>query len=127
MVLSHYGMQVTPPELNKFLRGHDGYEGGGWIKWESAAGFLPGLVEKAYEGVPSHLLIDWNLLNGNPVIVRGRRSDGITHFVVIVGKRWRDYLIRDPAGSSGGVVHPLSELGIPAEALRYYRRLPFTP
>lgn len=129
MVLSHYGMKVDPLRLNRFLKEHGGYEGSGWIKWESAAGFTPGLVEKAYEGAASHARIDSNLLKGNPVIVRVRRTDGITHFVVIVGKRWRDYLIRDPSGlggeggETGASVSPLSGLGVPVEALRYYRRL----
>jgi hypothetical protein len=58
------------------------------------------------------------------VIIRIRRPDGITHFVVIVGKRGFDYLIRDPAGSGGGRIYPIKELGVPVEALRYYRRIP---
>jgi hypothetical protein len=121
MVLSHFGMDIDPSRLNQFLKEHNGYEGEGWLRWESAAEFMPGLVVKAYEGLPSFLLIDGNLLRGNPVIVRIRRSDGITHFVVIVGKHGFDYLIRDPAGSGGGRVYPFRELGVPIEALRYYR------
>ena len=126
MVLGFYGMDIDPKRLNRFLRDHQGYEGKGWLKWESAAAFTPGLVEKAYEELPSHELIDWNLFHGNPVIVRIRRSDGITHFVVIVGKRGFDYLIRDPAGwgnAGGGRIYPLTELGVPIEALRFYRRI----
>jgi len=126
MVLAFYGMDIDPKRLNRFLTDHQGYEGKGWLKWESAAGFAPGIVEKAYEDLPSYRLIDWNLLHGNPVIVRIRRSDGITHFVVIVGKHGFDYLIRDPAGygkARGGRIYRLAELGVPIEALRYYRRL----
>ena len=122
MVLSHYGMDLDPQRLNRHLRENNGYEGRGWLRWESAAEFTPGLVEKSYEDLPSYALIDWNLLRGNPVIIRIRRPDGITHFVVIVGKRGIDYLIRDPAGSGGGRIYPLKELGVPVEALRYYRR-----
>lgn len=124
MMLSHYGMSVDPATLNRFLTEHGGYEGAGWIRWESAAEFLPGMVEKAYEDLPSYALIDWNLLQGNPVIVRIRRPDGITHFVVIVGKRGLDYLIRDPAAAGDGKIYPLAELGVPIEALRYYQRIP---
>lgn len=124
MVLGHYGVAVDPKGLNRFLREHNGFEGQGWLRWESAAEFAPGLIEKAYEDLPSFFRIDWNLLRGNPVIVRIRRPDGITHFVVIVGKRGFDYLILDPAGSGGGRVYPFRELGVPIEALRYYRRLP---
>jgi hypothetical protein len=126
MVLGFYGMAVDPQRLNQFLNQHGGYEGKAWLRWESAAEFLPGIVQKGYEDLPSYGLIDWNLLHGNPVIVRIRRVDGITHFVVIVGKRGFDYLIRDPAGWSraeGGSVYPFARLGVPMEALRYYRRL----
>jgi Peptidase_C39 like family len=124
MVLGFYGIGVDPGDLNAYLKEHDGYEGKGWIRWERAAEFSPGKVEKAYEDLPSYARIDWNLLRGNPVIVRIRRNDGITHFVVIVGKRGLDYLIRDPSRAGGGRVYPLSDLGVPIEALRYYRRIP---
>jgi len=126
MVLKFYGMDVDPKRLNLFLTTHGGYEGAGWIRWEAAADYQPGLVEKAYEDLPSYGLIDWNLLWGNPVIVRIRLPDGITHFVVIVGKKGLDYLIRDPAGigqAEVGRIYPLSELCVPVEALRFYRRL----
>ena len=124
MVLSHYGIDTDPGRLNHFLTEYGGYEGRGWIRWESAAEFSPRIVEKAYEDAPSYFLIDRNLLRGTPSIVRIKRRDGITHFVVIVGKRGFDYQIRDPAGSGGGRIYPFRELGVPIEALRYYRRLP---
>lgn len=128
MILSHYGLDVDPQRLNRFLTQNNGYEGRAWLRWESAAQFSPGIIEKAYEDLPSYALIDWNLLRGNPVIVRIRRADGITHFVVIVGKRGFDYLIRDPAGYqvnevNGGNVYVFKRLGVPIEALRYYRRV----
>ena len=97
MLLSHYGLDVDPGRLNKFLKENNGFEGAGWLRWESAAEFTPCLIEKAYEDLPSYALIDWNLLRGNPVIVRLRLPSGITHFVVIVGKRGFDYLMRDPS------------------------------
>ena len=124
MLLTHYGMDVDPGRLNKFLKENNGFEGAGWLRWESAAEFTPGLIEKAYEDLPSYALIDWNLLKGNPVIIRLRLPSGITHFVVIVGKRGFDYLIRDPSSHGEGKIYPLKELGVPIEALRYYRRLP---
>lgn len=123
MVLGHYGMDIDPGRLNRFLEQHQGYEGAGWLRWESAAEYAPGIAEKAYEGPPDYALIDWNLIQGNPVIVRLRLPDGVTHFVVIVGKRGLDYLIRNPSSSGMGAVQRLSDLGCPIEALRYYRRV----
>jgi hypothetical protein len=124
MVLAHFGADVDPGRLNAFLRGNCGYEGAGWLRWESAADYTSGLVEKAYEGAPSYALIDWNLFHGNPVIVRVRLPSGITHFVVIVGKRGYSYLIRDPATRGKKGIYPLEELGAPIEALRYYLGTP---
>lgn len=126
MVMKFYGMDIDPKRLNQFLISHDGYEGKGWLKWESVPAFTPSMAEKSYEDLPSYFLIDWNLLHGNPVIVRIRLLDGMTHFVVIVGKRGFDYLIRDPAGygsSRAGTIYPIADLGVPVEALRYYHRL----
>jgi hypothetical protein len=68
-------------------------------------------------------LIDSNLLRGNPVIVRIHLPNGVTHFVVLVGKAGFDYLIQDPA--SGGIngVYPLKKLASEIEALRFYEKL----
>ena len=76
MVLGFYGIDVDPGRLNRFLTENNGYEGNAWLRWESAAAFSPGIVEKAYEDRPSYALIDWNLFRGNPVIIRIRRADG---------------------------------------------------
>ena len=124
MVLSSYGADVDPGRLNTFANTHEGYTPEGWLYWEAAAAYPPALARKAYEDKPSYALIDRNLLAGNPVIVRIRFPGGGTHFVVIVGKRGFDYLIRDPAGRGGGRVYPLKETGRPIEALRFFEKTP---
>lgn len=123
MVLASYGVDTDPGRLNHFVREIGGYTPEGWLYWEAAAEYPPALAEKAYEDKASHFLIDWNLLRGNPVIVRIRYPSGITHFVVVVGKRGWDYLIRDPGAGGRKGIYPLKEFGTPIEALRYYRRL----
>ena len=122
MVLASYGVMVDPKTLNQYLIAHNGYEGDSWIKWEVAAQYPPGVAEHRYEDLPSYGLIDWNLLRGNPVIVRIRRATGNTHFVVIVGKQGFNYLIRDPAPQGLQGVYAFSRLGAPIEALRFYRK-----
>jgi len=120
MVLASYGATMDPGTLNRFLQGNGGFTGQGWLYWEKASEFPPGVAEHIYEDNASHFLIDWNLLRGNPVIVRLRYPNGITHFVVIVGKQGYEYLIRDPGFRYKDGLYFLSEFGSPIEALRFY-------
>ena len=122
MVLASYGIDTDPGRLNRFLQQHEGYTPEGWLYWEKAAEFTPGLVEKAYEDLPSYARIDWNLLRGNPVVIRVQLP-GTKHFVVIAGKRGWDYLICDPGAGANRGLYPLRELAPQIEALRYYRKL----
>ncbi len=124
MVLAFYGADLDPGKLNAFLQQNGGYTDHGWLYWEKASEYPPVLAEHVYEDDASHFLIDWNLLRGNPVIVRLRYPDGITHFVVIVGKQGNEYLIRDPGPDYERGLYKLSEFGSPIEALRYYKKLP---
>ena len=126
MVLASYGAEVDPGTLNRYLKKNGGFTKGGWLYWEKAAEFPPGIAEHIYEADGSHFLIDWNLLRGNPVIVRLRYPNGITHFVVVVGKQGYEYLIRDPGNGFARGLYFLSEFGSPIEALRFYRKLPAT-
>lgn len=124
MVLDYYGIKTDPQQLNWYLTANDGYTPQGWIYWERAAWLAPKRVAFAYENLPSYALIDRNLANGNPVIVRLRFPNGVTHFVVICGKDGFDYLIRDPSrfGAEKGV-YPLKDFGSKIEALRFYKKL----
>ena len=124
MVFQSYGIDTDPQQLNWFLTDKDGYTERGWLKWERAAWWAPDRVRHVYEDLPSYQLIDSNLARGNPVIVRIRYSNGVTHFVVIAGKDGFDYLVRDPGAGAAKGFYPLRELGSDIEALRFYERLP---
>lgn len=121
MVLTAYGFETDPARLNKYLTENEGYVGNGWIVWEKAAELSGGKVEKAYEDLPSHWLIDNNLRAGNPVIAKLRAPEGF-HFVVICGKDGYDYLTCDPGTAEGRGVYPLKEYGGRIEGIRFYRR-----
>jgi hypothetical protein len=123
MVLNYYGFNTNPKVLNDFLRTHSGYTDRGWIYWEKAAEIVPNRLEKAYEDLPSFCLIDWNLLHGNPVIVRLKSTQGKTHFVVVVGKDGYDYLIADPGAGFLRGIYPLKEITAQIEALRFYKTI----
>lgn len=123
MVLAFYGVSVDPGVLNAFLTKNDGYTPQGWLYWEKVAAFAPGKAKHIYEDAPSYYLIDSNLLRGNPVIIRIRLRSGITHFVVIVGKRGFRYLIQDPGSNGEAGIYPLHLLVPKIAALRFYERL----
>ena len=128
MVLSAYGVDTDPGRLNDFLNANAGYTPNGWVYWEKAAAAAPaGQVEKAYEDLPSYALIDENLLNGNPVIVRVTLHNGTTHFLVVVGKQGWKYLVQDPARPADFGVYPLKRLTPHFEALRFFRVVPRPP
>jgi len=120
MVFKFYGVEINPQQLNWFLTSVDGYTENGWIYWDRAAWFAPDRVRHVYEDLASYQLIDSNLARGNPVIVRVRLPDGVTHFVVIAGKDGFDYLVRDPGAGSAKGLYPLRELRSDIEALRFY-------
>jgi len=120
MVFKFYGIDVDPQQLNWFLPLVDGYTENGWIYWDRAAWFAPDRVRHVYEDLPSYQLIDSNLADGNPVIIRVRLPGSVTHFVVIAGKDGFDYLVRDPGAGSAKGLYPLRELGSDIEALRSY-------
>ncbi len=122
MVLSAYGVDTDPDRLNRYLNTHAGYTPEGWLFWEKAADIAPGgQVEKAYEDLPSYALLDRQLLAGNPVIVRLKLRNGHPHFLVIVGKKGWDSLIRDPARSLAWGIYPLKDLTNDVQGLRYFR------
>jgi len=123
MVLASYGADTDPGRLNKLVTEADGYVGNGWLVWEKAAEVTGDIARKAYEGEPSHRLIDENLARRNPVIVRLRTEGGTTHFVVIAGKEGYDYLTRDPGAGAAKGLYPLREFGSKIEALRFYEKV----
>ena len=126
MVFESYGIATDPQQLNWFLTMVGGYTDQGWLYWDRAAWWAPDRVRHIYEDLPSYALIDSNLAQGNPVIVRVRFRNGITHFVVIAGKEGFDYLIRDPGAGAARGCYRLRELGSNIEALRFYAPVPRT-
>jgi Peptidase_C39 like family len=123
MVFKSYGIDTDPQQLNWFLTAVGGYTDRGWLYWDRAAWLSPNRVRHLYEDLPSYQLIDSNLARNNPVIVRLRLRNGITHFVVVAGKDGFDYLVRDPGAGAAKGFYPLRELHSKIEALRFYEPL----
>jgi hypothetical protein len=123
MVVAFYGIKTDPQQLNNFLTRAGGFSDEGLIQWSQVPAIAPGYLKLAYNGYPSYELIDSNLLEKNPVIAIIRLPDGAYHFVVIVGKEGRKYLIRDPAASPFRRPYPLSELTDRIEGVCFFRTM----
>jgi hypothetical protein len=100
MLLSHYGVEVHPGELNSFLKNSGGYTSTGLLVWDKCVEFAAGRIRLQYEGPPRQEIIERNLARGNPVIVKVLMHGRVQHWVLVVGTDGADYLINDPAGSS---------------------------
>jgi hypothetical protein len=122
MILAFYGVKTDPKMLNAFLTRTGGLDDNGLIDWHQVPLIAPNHVKLVYDGVPTYELIDANLRSGNPVIVVIPLPDGGYHFVVIVGKEGRDYLIRDPAGTPSRPVYPLRYLADRIRGLCFFGR-----
>lgn len=126
MVLTYKGVDVDPHQLNSFLTQlPGGYTSHGWIEWYKAAKYDPRMTSSLlphYENAPSRFYLDWNLLRGNPVIIRlpSRNPNSPTHFMVMVGKKGWDYLVQDP-GTAGPNSYPLKDYGPRIDAIRFYK------
>jgi len=96
MALDHYGVKVTPKELNDFLKKNNGYTTRGWLKWDSVAEISEGKVALDYVGNPAFERIDEALKSNQPVIAKVFINRIVPHWVLIVGKEETEYLIRDP-------------------------------
>jgi len=123
MVVAFYGIKTDPQQLNNFLTRAGGFSDDGLIQWSRVPAIAPGYLKLAYNGYPSYELIDSNLLEKNPVIAIIRLQDGAYHFVVIVGKEGRNYLIRDPAAPPFRRPYPLSELTDRIEGVCFFRTM----
>jgi uncharacterized protein YvpB len=120
MVFDYFGVETTPKKLNNYLRANNGYTNNGWLRWYNAAEYTKGEVGVNYIGGPDHSVIEENLKNKIPVIVKIVLPGGIQHWVVIVGKNKDGYLVNDPLGTEKTAV-PLSTLGEKIISMRIFK------
>lgn len=117
MAFSHYGITMTPAQLNRFLLEHDGYTASGLVKWETIAEATNNKLAVDYKGQPSFEKIDTALNNGHPVLVKILIQKAASHWVLVVGKEGKEYLVHDPLGN-GARMLKLSEFGSQIYAVR---------
>ena len=105
-----------------YLIKNDGYNYRGWIKWQKCSDYTKGKMKLKYVGDPVFSLIDKNLKNGNPVIVKVFIHKIIPHWVLISGKKGFEYYINDPLSDPGKTVK-LSHYGDKMYSLRIFKHI----
>lgn len=122
MALAHLGVQEDPGNLNRKLKAFDGYTYRGWVKWDAVRRITSERVRVIIPQSPSHLDIDAALAESSPVLVKVILRTGVQHWVLLVGRDQKEYLMKDPLGD-GKSLQPLSSLGSDILAVRVVRRM----
>lgn len=105
MALAHYGITISPKQLNDRLKAINGYTQRGWLKWNAVATITDKTIVIRIPRQPSHALIDKALSAQKPVIAKIFLKFIIPHWVLIVGKSGQEYLIKDPLGPGDRLEH----------------------
>ncbi len=122
MVFSHYDVETSPQELLAYLNRNAGFTERGWLKWKPAAAYTRGRARLDYRGDADLARIDEELAAGNPVIVKVLLPGGVSHWVLVVGREGREYLVNDPLGPEKEPVK-LSRFGKMIHAMRIFKQV----
>jgi hypothetical protein len=120
MAATSLGFSVTPSELNRKLTEGQGFTREGWFIWGALAKATDQKVQAVLPNRLSHEEID-DALSRNEFPVIKFVLNGVTHWVVIVGKDGLDYLVRDPLVQSESPVK-LSSRTTSIYSVRFVRR-----
>ena len=121
MASGSLGYLIAPGELNKRLIQVNGYTQRGWLKWEKIKTVSGGKVDVREPDSLSHLEIDNALEAGELPVVKYFINKNIPHWVLIVGKSGKEYLVKDPLNSNKKIV-ALSEKTKEIVSVRYVMR-----
>ncbi|TBR17336.1 hypothetical protein EPO15_17125 [bacterium] len=117
MALAHHGIPMDPTTLNRRLTESEGFTRRGWVKWDALRRVTADRVQVLLPSRPTNRDIETALAAGNPVLVKVLLRSGFQHWVLLVGRDGRDYLMKDPLGD-GRTLQPLSTLGSDILAVR---------
>ena len=122
MALAHHGINLNPLELNQKLKADGGYTYRGWVKWDALRRVSSEQVRVELPRNPSNQDIERALAEGSPVLVKVILRSGAQHWVLLVGRNQKEYLMKNPLGD-GKSLEPLSSLGSDILAVRIVRRM----
>lgn len=122
MALAHHGVTLDPLDLNRKLKEADGYTYRGWVKWDALRRVSEERLRVDLPQKPSNRDVEEALGGGNPVLVKVVLRSGVQHWVLLVGRDQKEYLMKDPLGD-GRSLEFLSSLGSDILAVRIVRRM----
>jgi len=121
MALACHGIELNPLELNRKLKEIEGYTFRGWVKWDAVRQVSRDQVRVELPQQPTNQDIESALEGGSPVLVKVLLKSGVQHWVLLVGRDGKEYLMMDPLGDGNGLA-PLSSLGSDILAVRFVRK-----
>ena len=121
MALAQHGIELTPAELNRALKKMDAYTSKGWVRWAAIGQLTGGQLRAEILKRPTHRDIDAALTAGNPVLVKVAPPSMMQHWVLLVGRDARDFLMKDPLDETK-TIKPLALLGSDILAVRVVKR-----
>ncbi|MFC2173610.1 C39 family peptidase [Acidobacteriota bacterium] len=117
MALVYQGLDSDPSKLNSALIQKNGYTKRGLLKWRVVEDITNNKIRIQIPTQPSHERINQALANDSPVVAKVRLRFGVQHWVLIVGRSGKEYLIQDPLGR-GITLENLSKYGSNILAIR---------
>ena len=121
MAMDQHGIARTPAQLNRDLKAADGFTSKGWLLWSALGPVTDGQLRAEILWRPTHRDIDEALTAGNPVLVKVAPPSMFQHWVLLVGRDGREFLMKDPLDAAK-TVRPLSSLHSHILAVRVVKR-----
>ena len=102
--------KISPGDLNRDLGAVDGYTDRGWLIWKKLEAVTGNKLRTVLYAKPSHASIKQCMQNEGYPIIKIKLNNQLVHWVIVVGKSERGYLVRDPlVGNAQDVPILLSE------------------
>ncbi|QQL46001.1 cysteine peptidase family C39 domain-containing protein [Sulfuriroseicoccus oceanibius] len=96
MAAEQLGYPITPQQLNASLIENNGFTERGWLIWSAVGKVTNGKIQVTVPRGLTHAELDSALQNGKVPVVRYTMPSGYPHWVPIVGKSGKEYLVKDP-------------------------------
>lgn len=96
MAMTNLGHAIDPKDLNAALTAAGGFTEHGWLVWDAVERVTKGALRAGVHAAPSLDGMDACLQRGDYPIVKFLIGGVVQHWVVLVGKRGGEFLMRDP-------------------------------